>query len=110
MTSETRLILRLETASRMRYGSPLYAVIMGGCQNILIPGHIYNLLEINGQTRDFEHTHSDGIVKKMDKDDPMKRVMKDEEVVAEIYLYRARNATMICGTRVVEGLPAGIDV
>ena len=61
-------------------------------KNILIPGHIYNLLEINGQTRDFEHTHSDGIVKKMDKDDPMKRVMKDEEVVAEIYLYRARNA------------------
>ncbi|MEK6729440.1 MAG: transglutaminase-like domain-containing protein [Planctomycetota bacterium] len=61
-------------------------------KNVLIPGHIYNLLEINGQTRDFEHTHSDGIVKKMDKDDPMKRVMKDEEVVAEIYLYRARNA------------------
>jgi hypothetical protein len=61
-------------------------------KNVLIPGHIYNLLEINGQTRDFEHTHSDGMVKKMDKDDPMKRVMKDEEVVAEIYLYRARNA------------------
>lgn len=61
-------------------------------KNVLIPGHIYNLLESNGQTRDFEHTHSDGIVKKMDKDDPMKRVMKDEEVVAEIYLYRARNA------------------
>lgn len=61
-------------------------------KNVLIPGHIYNLLEINGQTRDFEHTHSDGIVKKMDKDDPRKRIMKDEEVVAEIYLYRARNA------------------
>lgn len=63
-------------------------------KNIFIPGHIYNLLEIDGQTRDFEHTHSDGIVKKMDKDDPQKKVMKDEEVVAEIYLYRARNANI----------------
>lgn len=61
-------------------------------KNVLIPGHIYNLLEINGQVRDFEHTHSDGMVKNMDKNDPRKKVMKDEEVVAEIYLYRARNA------------------
>lgn len=61
-------------------------------KNIFIPGHIYNLLEINGQTRYFEHTHSDGMVKKMDKDDPQKKVMRDEEVVAEIYLYTARNA------------------
>jgi len=61
-------------------------------KNIFIPGHIYTLLEINGQIRYFEHTHSDGIVKKIDKDVLQKKVMRDEDVVAEIYLYRAHNA------------------
>lgn len=60
--------------------------------NIFVPGHIYNMLVSNGRTQYFEHTHSDGIVKKMDKYNPQKKVMKDEELIAEIFLYKARNA------------------
>jgi Transglutaminase-like superfamily. len=61
-------------------------------KNIFIPGHIYNRLVFEGQTRYFEHTHSDGIVKKKDLYNSQKKVMKDEELVAEIFLYKARNA------------------
>ncbi|MFN3532359.1 MAG: transglutaminase domain-containing protein [Candidatus Brocadia sp.] len=61
-------------------------------KNIFVPGHIYNMLVSNGQTHYFEHTHSDGIVKKMDRCNPQKKVMKDRELVAEIFLYKARNA------------------
>ncbi|MEP9410744.1 MAG: hypothetical protein HRF42_04965 [Candidatus Brocadia sp.] len=61
-------------------------------KNIFVPGHIYNMLVYDGQTHYFEHTHSDGIVKKMDKYNPQKKVMKDEELIAEIFLYKARNA------------------
>src|SRR5574341_101984 len=60
--------------------------------NIFIPGHIYNMLTYNGQTHYFEHTHSDGIVKKTDLYSPQKKVMKDVELIAEIFLYKARNA------------------
>lgn len=63
-------------------------------KNIFIPGHIYNMLVFNGQTRYFEHTHSDGIVKKKDLYHPDKKVMKDEELIAEIFLYKARNANI----------------
>lgn len=61
-------------------------------KNIFVPGHIYNMLVSNGQTHYFEHTHSDGMVKKMDRYNPQKKVMKDRELVAEIFLYKARNA------------------
>jgi len=61
-------------------------------KNIFVPGHIYNMLVSNEQTHYFEHTHSDGIVKKMDKYHPQKKVMKDRELIAEIFLYKARNA------------------
>ena len=61
-------------------------------KNIFIPGHIYNRVESNGQTHEFEHTHSDGIVKKGDKSNPHKKVLEDRELIAEIYLYKARNA------------------
>lgn len=61
-------------------------------KNIFIPGHIYNMLVFEGQTRYFEHTHSDGRVKKMDLYNPQKKVVKDEELIAEIFLYKARNA------------------
>lgn len=61
-------------------------------KNIFVPGHIYNMLVANGQTHYFEHTHSDGIVKKMDKYNPQRKIMKDEELIAEIFLYKARNA------------------
>ncbi|KAB2836153.1 MAG: transglutaminase domain-containing protein [Candidatus Brocadia sp.] len=63
-------------------------------KNIFIPGHIYNMLVFDGQTRYFEHTHSDGIVKKRDLYHPDKKVMKDEELIAEIFLYKARNANI----------------
>ncbi|MDN3513076.1 MAG: transglutaminase-like domain-containing protein [Candidatus Brocadia sp.] len=63
-----------------------------GIKNVFIPGHIYNILTSNGQTRYFEHTHSDGIVKKADKGHHQKKMMRDEELIAEIFLYRARNA------------------
>ncbi len=61
-------------------------------KNIFIPGHIYNMLTYNGKTHYFEHTHSDGIVKKADLYSPQKKVMKDIELIAEIFLYKARNA------------------
>ena len=61
-------------------------------QNVFIPGHIYNALTSNGKTEYFEHTHSDGIVKSADMDSPGRKVMKDEELIAEIFLYKARNA------------------
>lgn len=61
-------------------------------QNVFVPGHIYNMLVFDGQTRSFEHTHSDGIVKKMDLYNPQKKIMRDEELIAEIFLYKARNA------------------
>lgn len=63
-----------------------------GIKNVFIPGHIYNILTSNGQTRYFEHTHSDGIVKNADKGHPQKKMMRDEELIAEIFLYKARNA------------------
>jgi tetratricopeptide (TPR) repeat protein len=44
------------------------------------------------QTRYFEHTHSDGIVKNADKYHPQKKIMKDKELLAEIFLYKAHNA------------------
>jgi len=61
-------------------------------KNIFIPGHIYNTIATHGSERCFEHTHSDGIVKKADKYHPQKKIMKDEELIAEIFLYKARNA------------------
>jgi tetratricopeptide (TPR) repeat protein len=61
-------------------------------KNIFIPGHIYNRVESNGQMHEFEHTHSDGIVKKGDKSNTHKKVLEDRELIAEIYLYKARNA------------------
>ncbi|HHT9129678.1 MAG TPA: transglutaminase domain-containing protein, partial [Candidatus Brocadiaceae bacterium] len=61
-------------------------------KNIFIPGHIYNMLASNGQTHYFEHTHSDGIVKKTDLYNAQKKAMKDIELIAEIFLYKARNA------------------
>lgn len=61
-------------------------------KNIFVPGHIYNMLVSNEQTHYFEHTHSDGIVKKMDRYHPQKKIMKDTELIAEIFLYKARNA------------------
>lgn len=61
-------------------------------KNIFIPGHIYNMLDAGGQKQYFEHTHSDGIVKKADLFSPQKKVMQDKELVAEIFLYKARNA------------------
>ncbi|MDR4508091.1 MAG: transglutaminase-like domain-containing protein [Candidatus Brocadiaceae bacterium] len=59
-------------------------------KNIFVPGHIYNL-HISGKKKQyFEHTHSDGIVKKNDLNNSQKKFMRDEELVAEIFLYRAR--------------------
>lgn len=63
-------------------------------KSIFIPGHIYNMLVADGKTRYFEHTHSDGIVKKKDLYHPDKKIMKDEELIAEIFLYKARNANI----------------
>ncbi len=63
-------------------------------KNIFIPGHIYNMLVSNEHTHHFEHTHSDGIVKKTDLYNPQKKVMKDTELIAEIFLYKARNANV----------------
>lgn len=60
-------------------------------KNIFIPGHIYNVLVSDGQKYYFEHTHSDGIVKKSDLFHPQKRIMRDEELIAEVFLYKARN-------------------
>lgn len=61
-------------------------------KNIFVPGHIYNVLITDGTVHYFEHTHSDGIVKRGDKFNTKKKIMKDTELVAEIFLYRARNA------------------
>lgn len=61
-------------------------------KNIFIPGHIYSILVSDGQTYYFEHTHSDGIVKQPDKNHPDRRVMKDTDLISEIFLYRACNA------------------
>ncbi|MDO8142618.1 MAG: transglutaminase-like domain-containing protein [Candidatus Brocadiales bacterium] len=61
-------------------------------KNLFIPGHIYNMLIVNEQEHYFEHTHSDGIVKNADRDNPQKKVMNDLELIAEIFLYKARNA------------------
>lgn len=63
-------------------------------KNIFVPGHIYNMLVSNEQKHYFEHTHSDGVVKKMDLYNPQKKVMKDTELIAEIFLYKARNANI----------------
>lgn len=60
-------------------------------KNIFIPGHIYNMVVSNGTAHYFEHTHSDGVVKNVDKYHPQKKIMKDKELIAEIYLYKARN-------------------
>jgi len=61
-------------------------------KNIFIPGHIYNMLLVEKQEHYFEHTHSDGIVKNADSDHPQKKIMNDLELIAEIFLYKARNA------------------
>ncbi|MBI2470016.1 MAG: transglutaminase domain-containing protein [Planctomycetes bacterium] len=61
-------------------------------KNIFVPGHIYNMLIVNEREHYFEHTHSDGIVKNTDRDNPQKKVMNDLELIAEIFLYKARNA------------------
>lgn len=61
-------------------------------KNIFVPGHIYNMLIVKEQKHYFEHTHSDGIVKKVDRDNPQKKIMNDLELIAEIFLYKARNA------------------
>lgn len=60
--------------------------------NIFIPGHIFNMLCVNENEYYFEHTHSDGIVKNTDRDNTKKKVMNDLELIAEIFLYKARNA------------------
>jgi len=61
-------------------------------KNILIPGHIYNSVsDTTTHEQLFEHTHSDGIVKKKDRYHPKKKIMKDIELVGEIFLYKARN-------------------
>src|SRR3990172_7674321 len=46
-------------------------------KNIFVPGHIYNMLLVEKQQHYFEHTHSDGIVKKVDMVNPQKKVMND---------------------------------
>ena len=61
-------------------------------KNIFVPGHIYNMLLVEKQEHYFEHTHSDGIVKNADRDNPQKKIMNDLELIAEIFLYKARNA------------------
>ena len=61
-------------------------------KNIFVPGHIYNMLIAGKQTYYFEHSHSDGIVKNSDRDNPQKKIMNDLELIAEIFLYKARNA------------------
>lgn len=61
-------------------------------KNIFVPGHIYNMLIAGKQTYYFEHTHSDGIVKNSDRDNPQKKFMNNLELIAEIFLYKARNA------------------
>lgn len=61
-------------------------------KNILVPGHIYSMLEVNGERHYFEHTHSDGIVKRADRDHPLKKIMDDTELISEIFVYKARNA------------------
>lgn len=61
-------------------------------KNITLPGHIYNMMISSGQTYYFEHTHSDGVVKNSDIGNPQKKVMNDLELIAEIFLYKARNA------------------
>ncbi len=61
-------------------------------KNVFIPGHIYTMVTSNGKTHSFEHTHSDGIVKKTDWCHPQKRTMRDVELIAEVFLYKARNA------------------
>ena len=63
-------------------------------KNVMIPGHIYNMMTSDGQTNYFEHTHSDGIVRQSDKDNPQSKIMNDEELIAEIFLYKARNANI----------------
>lgn len=60
-------------------------------KNVFIPGHIYSMFVSHEQKYYFEHTHSDGIVKKTDLYHPRKKVMRDEELIAEIFLYKARN-------------------
>lgn len=60
-------------------------------KNVFIPGHIYSMFASPEQKYYFEHTHSDGIVKKADLYHPQKKVMRDEELIAEIFLYKARN-------------------
>lgn len=59
--------------------------------NIFVPGHIYNMVSDNDHDHLFEHTHSDGIVKKKDRYHPQRKIMKDVELVGEIFLYKARN-------------------
>lgn len=60
-------------------------------KNIFVPGHIYNMVSDNTHEYLFEHTHSDGIVKKKDRYHPKKKIMKDIGLVGEIFLYNARN-------------------
>ena len=54
-------------------------------KNIFIPGHIYNMLLVKEQKHYFEHTHSDGIVKNSDRDNPQKKIMNNLELIAEIF-------------------------
>ncbi|MCF6148243.1 MAG: transglutaminase domain-containing protein [Candidatus Kuenenia sp.] len=60
-------------------------------KNIFVPGHIYNMVSDNDHEHLFEHTHSDGIVKKKDRYHPQRKIMKNIELVGEIFLYKARN-------------------
>ncbi len=60
-------------------------------KNIFVPGHVYNMIEYEGQKKYFEHTHSDGIVKSGDLNNPQKKILNDIEVIAEIFIYKARN-------------------
>lgn len=61
-------------------------------KNVFIPGHIYNVLVSHEQTYYFEHTHSDGIVKHADKYHPQRKIMRDEDLISELFLYKAYNA------------------
>lgn len=61
-------------------------------KNVLVPGHIYNIINDHGKILYFEHTYTDGRVKETDIHNPQRKIMKDRELIAEIYLYRARNA------------------
>jgi len=60
-------------------------------KTIFVPGHVYNMIEYEGQKKYFEHTHSDGIVKSGDLNNPQRKILNDIEVIAEIFIYKAKN-------------------